>query len=77
MRTIVDIPEEVIASLDDVGLRTKRSRASLIRDAVSAYLKDAQTEKAEAAFGVWKSRKVEGLEYQTKAREDWSDESGI
>jgi len=71
MRTIVDIPKEVIASLDDVGHRTKRSRASLIRDAVSNYLVEVQTEKAEAAFGVWKSRKIDGLEYQTKAREDW------
>jgi metal-responsive CopG/Arc/MetJ family transcriptional regulator len=73
MRTIVDIPAEVIANLDEIGLRTKRSRASLIRDAVSTYLQDAQAQKAEAAFGVWKSRKMEGLEYQTQARKDWDE----
>jgi metal-responsive CopG/Arc/MetJ family transcriptional regulator len=73
MRTIVDIPAEVIANLDEISLRTKRSRASLIRDAVSIYLEDAQAQKAEAAFGVWKSRKMEGLEYQTQARKDWDE----
>jgi len=71
MRTIVDIPDEVVASLDDVARRTQRSRAALIRDAVSCYLQEVHTEKAEAAFGVWKSRKVDGLKYQAAARGDW------
>ena len=73
MRTIIDIPEEVVAILDEVGIRTKRSRASLIRDAVSAYLKEVQCEQSKAAFGIWKSREVDGMTYQNKARGDWAE----
>lgn len=38
MRTIVEIPGELVESLDKIRAKEKRSRASLIRDAISAYV---------------------------------------
>ena len=40
MRTIVDIPEDVIKNLDEVGSNEHRSRAALIRDALDSYLNE-------------------------------------
>ncbi|MFT7173936.1 MAG: metal-responsive CopG/Arc/MetJ family transcriptional regulator, partial [Paracoccaceae bacterium] len=34
MRTVIDVPDEIIQSLDQVGGAEKRSRASLIREAI-------------------------------------------
>lgn len=71
MRTIVDIPEEVIRKLDVVAEREDRSRASLIREAVGEYLAGRSTQPMEAAFGVWKARQKSGLAYQQRLRSEW------
>jgi metal-responsive CopG/Arc/MetJ family transcriptional regulator len=53
MRTIIDVPNEVIESLDRVRATEKRSRAAVIREAIDAYLEKKTAPEAEAAFGLW------------------------
>jgi hypothetical protein len=70
MRTLVDLPERELAQLTALSRSKKTSRAELIRQAVTGYL--AQNRAGiEDSFGLWKSRGVDGLEYQEKLREEW------
>lgn len=71
MRTVIDVPEEVIQSLDRMCGIEKRSRAALIRDALAAYLREKAVPSAEAAFGLWKTPPTDGVEYQSDLRDEW------
>ncbi|RMF44014.1 MAG: CopG family transcriptional regulator [Deltaproteobacteria bacterium] len=71
MRTIVDLPEQQIERLREMGDRQGLSRAELVRRAVAEYLTRHQGEGCEEAFGLWKRRKVDGLAYQDQLREEW------
>lgn len=71
MRTIVEIPEEVIQTLDTVGKQERKSRAAIIRDAIGLYLESKEIKGAEAAYGVWKKRKRDGVHYQECLRSEW------
>ncbi len=71
MRTIIDIPQEIANNVDAVAKQEKRSKASVIRSALSEYLANKNQNSAKAAFGIWKNRKVDGLEYQSKIRSEW------
>lgn len=72
MRTIVDIPEEVIATLDEIREQEQRSRASIIRDALKVYLEKRVKKLEDAeAFGIWKKRKKDGIAYQEDLRAEW------
>ena len=52
MRTIIDVPDEVIESLDRVRANEKRSRAAVIREAIDAYLLKKAAPEVDAAFGL-------------------------
>ncbi len=71
MRTIVEIPNEIIESLDRIATSEKRSRASLIREATAEYLKQRALPGVEAAFGLWKPGKEDGIAYQNRLRGEW------
>ena len=71
MRTIIDIPEKVIQSLDELGVRENRSRASLIREAVDGFLQAKFKPSLEAAFGIWKKSPKDGVQYQQAIRDEW------
>lgn len=71
MRTIVEIPDEIIESLDRIAASEKCSRASLIREAAAEYLKQRALPPAVAAFGLWKPYKEDGIAYQARLRGDW------
>ncbi len=73
MRTIIDVPDEIIESLDRVGSAEKRSRAALIREAISEYLRGKSVRPAEAAFGLWKLNRTDGVRYQNDLRNEWKD----
>lgn len=70
MRTLIDIPDKQIRDLTDICRVEKISRAELIRQAISAYLEKKKPSEVEA-FGLWKERKVDGLEYQEQVRSEW------
>jgi metal-responsive CopG/Arc/MetJ family transcriptional regulator len=71
-RTLVGFTEGDLEALDALSEAKHVSRAELIRQAVSSYLeKYKPADAAEEAFGLWKTRKIDGLAYQTKLREEW------
>ncbi len=81
MRTIVDLPEESVKSLDLLGKKQDLSRAELVRRAVSNYL-EIEQEKSQgnldSYFGLFKESSdvfdgLDGLAWQEKMRGEWSD----
>jgi metal-responsive CopG/Arc/MetJ family transcriptional regulator len=72
MRTLVDIPDNDMKELSRRSRAEKRSRASLIRDAIAAYLRQGASKKEIPGFGLWKDYPIEdGVEYQRKIRSEW------
>jgi len=73
MRTLIDIPDEVVADLDALARRNGRSRAAEVREAVRDHLY-AKTDNSWIARGAgyWKDRDDigDGVEYQRAIRED-------
>lgn len=73
MRTIIDVPDALIESLDQFGALEQRSRAALIREAITQYLKVKSIPAADEAFGLWKKREVDGVQYQRSLRDEWGN----
>lgn len=71
MRTIIEVPKQVIRDLDNVGRQQKKSRAAIIREAIQLYLSEKTCSDSQAAFGIWESRKKDGLKYQEQIRSEW------
>lgn len=80
MRTLVDIPKEDLEALDRLSKAERTSRAAIIRTAIADYIRDReQAERRaamEAAFGLWKDRGIDGLEYQERIRAEWERDPG-
>ncbi len=73
MRTIVDLPQDSVEALKALSDQTRLSRAELVRRAVADYLNRHWTPQEDAAFGLWKHRNVDGLEYQERLRSEWGE----
>lgn len=71
MRTVIDVPDQLIKTLDEVSSTEQRSRAALIREAIAEFLRKKSGPPAEAAFGLWKDRKIDGVRYQDDLRGEW------
>lgn len=71
MRTIIDIPDQLIESLDRMGTAHQKSRAALVREAIAEFLRVKSVPSTEAAFGLWKHRKKDGIKYQADLRKEW------
>jgi metal-responsive CopG/Arc/MetJ family transcriptional regulator len=71
MRTIIDIPDQLVESLDRVGKIHQKSRAALVREAITDFLREKSIPQAEAAFGLWKQRNQDGVAYQNDLRQEW------
>ena len=71
MRTLIDIPESQIKELARVCKAEKRSRASIVRDAIKDYLEKRSGKDPIPGFGLWKGYGIDGLEYQRKIRSEW------
>jgi geranylgeranyl diphosphate synthase type II len=56
MRTLVDIPDDDVKWLDRKAAANGRSRAALLREAVSAYRAEHAKSGLELGFGLWKDR---------------------
>lgn len=69
-RILVDLPNHHVDELGDIARREKLPRAEIIRKAVAAYIEGNKTVTA-SAFGIWKKRKVDGIDYQEGARSEW------
>ncbi len=71
MRTLVDIGDDHLKALDEIAATKNVSRASLIREAVSAFLEHSSIDDRSQAFGLWGKRKIDGLAYQEEIRGEW------
>lgn len=70
MRTIVELPEDLVQALDAIGLERRASRAALVREAVRDYLERNRRDPREA-FGLWRDRDEDGIAYQVRLRDEW------
>ncbi len=71
-RTLVGFSERDIQALDALSEAKRVSRAELIRQAVTQYLaKFTADAPSTDAFGMWAYKKIDGLAYQQRLREEW------
>ena len=69
MRTLIDIPDDDLDRLDLLSRHEKRSRASMVREAITEYLIHHEV-TSDSAFGLW-GKQGDGLAYQKKVRAEW------
>jgi hypothetical protein len=75
-RILADLPEEDIKWLDDRAAEQGKSRAAVLREAVSAYKAKSSAsgnrDWIERGYGYWANRTDigDGVEYQRAMRED-------
>jgi len=72
MRTIVDLPDEQVDALHQLGIQHNLSRAELVRRAVAEYLDKRHDTGSDHAFGLWKRRHCDVLEYEDHLRGEWT-----
>lgn len=73
MRILADLPDDDIRWLDERAAERGKSRAALLREAVTAY-RAAERDWLEQGFGLWTrfGRGVDGGEYEQALRAEWS-----
>ena len=71
MRTIVDIPKSALETLTELSRQDNISRAEAIRRAINLYIKSKHGEEKGEAFGLWRSRAIDGRQYEDRLRDEW------
>jgi hypothetical protein len=71
MRTIIELPDDQLEALADLCRSEGISRAEAIRQAVAQYTRGRRSKAAAGAFGLWRNRQIDGLEYQRQLRDEW------
>lgn len=75
MRTIIELPNDLLKTLDQVAKGRSLSRAEIIRRAITLYLKqEAPTMEQKDAFGLWRGRDLDALVYEDSLRAEWGSE---
>ncbi|MDO8501614.1 MAG: ribbon-helix-helix protein, CopG family [Gemmatimonadaceae bacterium] len=72
MRTIIDIPQNILDEIDALAKQEKISRAEAVRRAMAEYLEKRPRSRPDAAFGIWKPRKIDPLAYEDALRGEWN-----
>jgi hypothetical protein len=72
-RILADLPDEDIKWLDSIAAETGRSRAALLREAVSAF-RTENTDWIERGYGLWTRHGggCDGDDFEEAARPGWS-----
>ena len=70
MRTIIDLPSEHLERLDSWCRRENISRAEGVRRAIAEHIQRHRMDSSRA-FGLWRGRRVDALEYQRRLRGEW------
>ncbi|BDB30613.1 ribbon-helix-helix protein, CopG family (plasmid) [Cupriavidus sp. P-10] len=70
-RILIDLPDTQIEELAAIAEAEHRSRAAVIRDAVKTYISQRKLGLGADVFGLWKDKKIDGLEYQLERRSEW------
>ncbi|AAL02835.1 hypothetical protein [Rickettsia conorii] len=73
MRTIINIADSQIKILDKIS-KKKISRDKIIGQALTSYIasNDHNNKAFENAFGLWKDKNLDSVEYQTKLCNEWN-----
>jgi predicted transcriptional regulator len=71
MKIALDIGASRGRAIDVLAKAEKRSRASIVREALGDYLAWRRERTQEVAFGLWGDHKIDGLDYQKKMRGSW------
>ena len=74
MRTLINLTEEQINSLNILGEVRELSRAEMVRRAVGDYLnknKQYLESNTEKAFGILADKPIDGLQLQNQLRDEW------
>jgi hypothetical protein len=73
-RILADLSDDDIKWLDQRAAEQGKSRASVLREAVSAYRGEVAAEGIEKYFGIWKERADIGdsVEWQRRERASWT-----
>jgi len=73
MRTLVEIPDEDIQWLDRKASEEGKSRAALVREAVTKYRSSEGLQGIQRYFGLWSKRDDvgDGLDFQRRIRAEW------
>lgn len=73
-RILLDLSDEVIKRLDSLKQQRNVPRAELLREAVEQYLEKQSLAETTIsnALGIWQDCKDDGVEYQRKLRDEWS-----
>ncbi|MFN3667831.1 MAG: hypothetical protein ACK4VY_00830 [Brevundimonas sp.] len=74
---MIDLTEQQIAALAEIGREEKKSRAALVREGVEALIEDYRRRRDDAALdavvGIWKDDVEDGVEYQRRLRAEWDE----
>lgn len=80
VRTIIDFPEDQRRRLDEYCAREHTSRADAVRRAVQTFPRNDEQDRVEferaldAAFGMWKDRRIDTGTYLAELRAEWDRE---
>jgi len=72
MRTIVDLPSEQLKALEALCDKEKISRAEAVRRVLKKFLPEASIGNLEAAFGMWKHKRLDSRKYVERLRSEWT-----
>ena len=72
MRTIIELPDDQIEALASLCRSEGISRAEAIRRAISGYVGQRRHATVAAAFGLWRDRPIDGLEFERELRDEWA-----
>jgi len=71
MRTIIELADAQVDALDAHCKREGISRAEAIRRAVEAHVRRERERGPDPAFGIWATRRVDGLTFERRLRGEW------
>lgn len=71
MKILLNLEDNIAAELESLSKSMGVSRMFSIKEAVSEYISKHKSKNKDAAFGLWKDRKIDGLSYQRKLRDEW------
>lgn len=72
-RFLVDVPPDDVRRLDEIAKNEGKSRAAVLREAVTSYIAHSNKDWLEAGFGLWAKYGFteDGMDYQNRLREEW------
>ncbi len=72
MKTEIELPDNSLNILNEICTREKISCSEAVARALENYAgKSRLREQATLAFGLWKLRQVDALEYEDTIRKEW------